>query len=93
MKTHPFSYLKKAPRLPGLRRLKPDEIGREGDFYGFLSVFRFTYRARKGPPVAACPLDTYGCLRVGRSLRESREVWATGCNARSFDGILYRPTR
>lgn len=87
MKTNPFSYLKKAPRFKGHRRLKPDEIGQAGDLFGFLSIIR---RCRRTDiTTCTCPLDLSGGMRIGRSLRDSREAFF----GQGFDGILYRPIK
>lgn len=91
MKTHPFSYLKKAPRLPGLRRLRIDEKALKGDRYTFLEMCRPD--DVDNPLANTNELTDTGTMQIGRSLRESAAEWTDDITFGPFNGILYRPAQ
>ncbi len=91
MKTNPFAYLKNAPKMPGARKLKPDEVAQVGDRFTFLA----SWPRHRRPAVSLnqiIELERTGYMRVGASLEISRAEWVSEHKAScKFDGILYRP--
>lgn len=99
MKTNPFAYLAKAPNIPGLRKLKPNEKSKPGDRFTFLCYCDMPAGPREHyEPEAFTSEVTEGnvVLKLGRSLKQALEVWNAdearlqSCGA--FDGVFYRPT-
>jgi hypothetical protein len=89
MKTNPFAYLTKAPKLKGYRVLRPSEKIRLGDLFTFMAFMDVAAVARLAGlpelPWNPVPADPKAHMHVGGTLRGACKSFGPG-----FDGIVYR---
>lgn len=87
MKTNPFAYLNKAPKLKGYRVLRPSERIRRADRFSFL----FAFNIGVPPNICICPpvsINSEAHFHVGGTLVDARKTFGPG-----FDGIVYRTSK
>lgn len=94
MKTNPFAYLKKAPKLKGYRVLKPTEKARAGDRFLYLHSLDDVFVTR--PEAIMSAVDHLGYICIDRTLIAARR---DGIDRRghytehTYDGVIYRPIK
>lgn len=97
MKTNPFAYLKKAPKLKGYRVLRPSERIKPGDLFMFLDLAAIFEFAMGRPPsvhdYGVVPDDDTKFIRIGVTLAEAREDFLRSKPGLDFDGAVYRLNR
>jgi len=72
----------KPPQFEGWRTLRLSETPVEGD--------RYTYGPKSfTSPTEMLMVDTYGCICIGRPMKQSRDDWNTG-GVTPFSGVVYR---